>query len=669
MRFRFLGASDGHVTGSCTHFNFERKNTQFLVDCGLVQGEGYDVADNSKPFPFFPSEINFVLLTHAHQDHCGLIPRLYREGFTGRVICTKATARLATISLMDSVNHANGLYTEQDVKRIQFDYIDEREGFGFSRMLPIDTDLFASFSRASHILGATSITLGWINDEGEMHYMVMSGDLGCNTKENPYQPLLAGRQGVFSYPEAIVVESTYGGRVREKQFTDFDGRIAALKQIIQKEVFDKKSLLVVPAFSLQRTQEFLFDLHYVFTNHFATEELSQAPFEPLNPRYEGFQDNEWNHLLQQALMRAIETLPTDQANKWKNSIVKISDAGRENYSLIEGAEITISDVRKLVQEGRHFYPVDIVLDSPLAKKMSAVFRDELCRRQRKNPEKTVYRNRKFAERLGLEDEAQVDSVIKSVFQSDDGDNGAINIPLCVHTIRYESSFKTPRPSALQERGCILITGGGMCEGGPVVKHLGQVVAGKHPAAVLVTGYMAKGSLGDALLTISKAQDDGLPLPTESLKIGEKTVAPEDVTARVFNLSGYYSGHTDQEGLLDFVFNVIGDEKVQQDRKPAVVFLNHGQHAARKVLKETIEARVRSPKEGDRDIFSVELPDDRGLWYDLNVKQWLMPEPEAKTDALLRDLLLEQRKTNMLLQRLIEQKNINSGTLKSPRRTQ
>lgn len=72
MKIRFLGATDGHVTGSCTHFSYDRKNTQFLVDCGLVQGEGNDEADNGRPFPFSPCEIKFVLLTHAHLDHCGL---------------------------------------------------------------------------------------------------------------------------------------------------------------------------------------------------------------------------------------------------------------------------------------------------------------------------------------------------------------------------------------------------------------------------------------------------------------------------------------------------------------------------------------------------------------------------------------------------------------------
>mgnify|MGYP006342311167 CR=1 FL=1 len=327
MRLRFLGASDGHVTGSCTHFYYDRKKTHFLVDCGFVQGEGNDRVDNSRPFAFSPSEIAFVLLTHAHIDHCGLIPRLYKEGFTGKVICTKATARLASVSLMDSVRHVNGLFSEENVNQIRFECIDEREGFGLSRMLPIHNDLFASFSRSAHILGATSITIGWLNDQEEKVNMVMSGDLGNNTKANPYQPLLAGRQGIFGYPEAIVVESTYGGRARETKYSDFDGRITALKEIVQTEIFDKKALLVIPAFSLQRTQEVLLDFFQIFKNHYFSEAQSQSPVLPTNPMHDYFKDGRWNWQIQQAVNGAIAGLPESEQSKWTSSIFQEKTEG------------------------------------------------------------------------------------------------------------------------------------------------------------------------------------------------------------------------------------------------------------------------------------------------------------------------------------------------------
>lgn len=656
MKLRFLGASDGHVTGSCTHFYYDRKKTQFLVDCGFVQGEGNDRVDNSRPFEFSPSEIAFVLLTHAHIDHCGQIPRLYKEGFTGKVICMKATARLASLSLMDSVRHVNGLFSEEDVKQIRFEYIDERDGFGLSRMLPIHNDLFASFSRSAHILGATSIMIGWLNDQEEKVCMVMSGDLGNNTKANPYQPLLAGRQGIFGYPETIVVESTYGGRARETKYSDFEGRVAALRGIIQTEIFDNKALLIIPAFSLQRTQEVLLDLFQIFKNHYFTEAQSQSPVVPNNPMYDYFKDGRWNWQIQQAVISAIAGLPASEQSKWTSSIFqeKSESGGGHTFRLRDDSEIAISDVRALIADLQHTYPVDIVLDSPLAREMSAVFGDELCRRQRKNPSETVFRNRMMAERLGVSHEEQVDEIVRSLFPPNGSEE--MVIPLGIHGVKYQSNFKTPRPYALHGRGCILITGGGMCEGGPVVKHLETIASSNQQASILVTGYMAKGSLGDSLLAIGKARLDGLPPSPERISIGEQSVLPAAFQAKVIPAQGYYSGHADRDGLIDFIFGVMGEREPERSRLPATVFLNHGQHVARKGLKEAIEDRRLNPMPGDREISGIELPDDSGRWYDLNAKKWLELEYESKTDSLIKELLSEQRKTNMLLQQLVNQKS-------------
>lgn len=259
MRIRFIGASDDHVTGSCTHFSYDRKAVQFLVDCGLHQGENHALFKNRQKFPFDAADIKFVLLTHAHIDHCGLIPKLYRDGFQGVVFCTTATAQLARLSLLDSVRFSSGLYSEDDVKAIQFSCVDQRPDFGLSRYIPVDDDLFVSFTRTAHILGAMSLNISWNRDDGTRGDIVMSGDLGNNTKDNPCQPLLAGRQEPYGVPEYMVVESTYGSRVRSPHFSNYLARLDALTDVIKDAAFNRGKILI-PAFSLQRTQEILLDL-------------------------------------------------------------------------------------------------------------------------------------------------------------------------------------------------------------------------------------------------------------------------------------------------------------------------------------------------------------------------------------------------------------------------
>jgi len=665
MQFRFIGATGGHVTGSCTHFYYPRKDSQFLVDCGLVQGEGDDFKKNSSAFPFEPSEIDFVLLTHAHQDHCGLIPKLYKDGFKWKVICTKATARLTRLSLLDSAFHNEGLFSEGDVDCIRFDHIDDRQEFGWSRLLPIADDLFASFTRSAHILGATSITIGWLNQSSEKEYLVMSGDLGNNTKDNPYQPLLAGRQGIFGYPKAIIVESTYGGKDRDQASSDHEGRLECLRKIIQEEVFDKKSLVLIPAFSLQRTQELLFDLVLTFQRHFSSQELSQTPSYFPSDFDDEFENAAWDHAVHRCLLRAIGTLPVEDQDKWLNCFVEADSTGRENFRLVDNATVSVEDIKKLMTECRHTYPVDIVLDSILARKMSAVFRDELCSRQRFNPEETVYRNRHMAERFGLASELEVDALLKDLLPEDNDED--VTIPLGVHAIRYKTKYPTPRPSVLQEKGCILITGGGMCNGGPVLEHFKKTLIAKRRTVLLTNGYMATGSLGGAIQAVCQAKHDGTPLPVEPLEIGAERFNPEDVTLKLIQLQGYYSGHADQSGLMDFIFKVKSSDKLLLDSKSATVFINHGRHAIRTAFKNAIEVRASGRLQGDRAIDAVETPDDPMPWYDLDAGKWLEPVVETRTDSLLLELIAGQRKTNNLLQRLIDQRSIAEPYCESPQK--
>lgn len=496
----------------------------------------------------------------------------------------------------------------------------------------------------------------------------MSGDLGNNTKQNPYQPLLAGRQGIFGYPKAIIVESTYGGKDRDTESSDYEGRLECLRKIIQEEVFDKKSLIIIPAFSLQRTQELLFDLYLILQRYFSTAEMCQTSSYFPSDIYDEFENKAWDHLVHNCLLRAIGTLSVMDQDKWRNCFVATGDTGRENYRLVDNSEVSIDDIKKLMIESRHAYPVEIVLDSSLARKMSAVFRDELCRRQRFNSEETVYRNRYMAERFGLQSELEVDELVKKLLPVDNDEE--VTIPIGFHGISYKKNYKTPRPSVLQESGRILITGGGMCDGGPVQEHFKRTLTAKSRTVLITNGYMATGSLGGAIQAICQARQDGTPLPVDALEIGDQQFRPGDVTLKLIQLQGYYSGHADQGGLMDFIFKVKSSDKLLQGPKPATVFINHGRHATRTAFKKAIEARASNGLQGDRAIDCVETPDDPMGWYDLDAGKWLETVTETRTDSLLLELIAEQRKTNYLLQRLFDQGNAvhpERSTIPIPRR--
>lgn len=266
LKMKFVGAIEG-VTGSCTWLHHTDSDTQLLVDCGIHQGDENFVWQNSQPFPFDPKKIKYVLLTHAHLDHCGLLPRLIKEGFTGAVYATQATQELTRLMLKDA-GRISGEYSEEDVERIRWRPVDRNDDFRWgTHIVPLSSGLVMRYLRSSHILGACMFNLSWkVPKPGNPAELVdrnicFSGDIGCQSAENPYLPLMKDGHNPFpSGTDYIVVESTYGSRVRDTQYLCADNRLARLGQAIVHTLFDKGGKVLIPAFSLHRTQELLMDL-------------------------------------------------------------------------------------------------------------------------------------------------------------------------------------------------------------------------------------------------------------------------------------------------------------------------------------------------------------------------------------------------------------------------
>ncbi|MCE5188466.1 MAG: MBL fold metallo-hydrolase [Eubacteriales bacterium] len=255
MKLTFIGA-DHEVTGSCSHLELGGK--RILVDYGMEQGK--DFYQNA-PLPSLPTEIDEVLLTHAHMDHAGLLPLLYKNGFRGPIHATKATCNLCDIMLRDSAHiqefeaewrNRKGarsgeapyvpLYTMEDAQGVLKLFVPHSYDAKFTLYDGIDV----RFTDAGHLLGSSYIEI-WVNENGEQRKIVFSGDIG-----NINQPLLRD-PSLVDEADYIMVESTYGDRVHEAP-PDY---ALALADVLQR-TFDRGGNVVIPSFAVGRTQELLY---------------------------------------------------------------------------------------------------------------------------------------------------------------------------------------------------------------------------------------------------------------------------------------------------------------------------------------------------------------------------------------------------------------------------
>jgi len=262
MKIAFHGAARA-VTGS-KHLISLKDNTKILLDCGMFQGMGEVTGKLNGYFGFEPSGITFMILSHAHIDHCGLLPRLVAEGFSGNIYCTSATMDLARILLMDSAKihtqdaeYANRkkakdeadetpLYTEDDVVKAlgQFKIVDYNVDF------KISAEIMLRFTDAGHILGSAAVHLA-IMEDNKLSKITFSGDVGR------YGDLLLKNPQTFPQADYIIMESTYGDSLHK----DLEPIEHMLLEIINHTCNIKKGKVIIPAFSVGRTQELLYALN------------------------------------------------------------------------------------------------------------------------------------------------------------------------------------------------------------------------------------------------------------------------------------------------------------------------------------------------------------------------------------------------------------------------
>jgi len=257
MKLHFYGGAKV-VTGA--NYLLEVGKTKIVVECGMFQGSEELTELNYEPFPFDPKIIDYVFITHSHLDHCGRLPKLIKDGFSGKIICSPPTKDLMSVALADSVHllaqeakelGKETLYEEQHVKKMT----SLAETYKFDKKIKLNNSVEFRLKEAGHILGSTMYEF-WLKQKDKKVKISFTGDLG-----NPPTPLLNSPSQI-NHTDYLIIESAYGDRLHE----DRQERKLKLERTIEDAITDK-AVMLIPSFAMERTQELLYELNDLIENN------------------------------------------------------------------------------------------------------------------------------------------------------------------------------------------------------------------------------------------------------------------------------------------------------------------------------------------------------------------------------------------------------------------
>lgn len=508
MKITFLGATRT-VTGS--NFLVEASGKKFLVDCGMYQGKGTVEEQNYQGFEYNPGEIDFMILTHAHIDHSGRIPKLYKDGFKGPVYAQKATCDLCGLMLPDSGHiqemesvwknkkrvrkgekELNPLYTAQEA----IDSLEILRPVHYDEIIEVDENIHIRFNDAGHMLGSSVVEI-WAKEDEKETKAVFTGDLGNNDI-----PLL-GEPTMIEDADYLIMESTYGSRLHNRN----DQKAEMFLDIVS-ETIDNGGKVIIPSFAVGRTQEILYELNKIKEN------------------------------------------TTDE---------------------------------KFLREYETLMKVPVYVDSPLAISATQV----------------------FSENMDLFDEETKQRIEK-------GDN-----PLEFPGLRFTPTAEESKALNEDSSPAIVISASGMCEVGRIKHHLKHNLWNPN-STILFVGYQGVGTLGYNIVN-----------GAETVKIFGEEIA---VNARIEYIEGY-SGHADQEGLMNFIYSFR--------ERPKHIFLVHGEKEAQETLKEKILEDIG---------IDVTIP-EYGETYELNEEIVMTNKIERRISSTLRREVMDR--LNLIKREMLE----------------
>lgn len=273
MKISFLGAAK-IVTGS--NFLIETKNTKFLIDCGMFQGSKSINRMNYEPFSFNPGEIDFMVLSHAHIDHSGRIPKLTKKGFKGNIYTTKATTDLCSIMLPDS-GHIQEMENKWDNRKRRrsggklreplYTVKEAEESLKYfkpvlyNQKIKLSEEVTLRFRDAGHILGSSIIELWIKEEEGKETKLVFSGDLGRRDR-----PILRD-PSIIDEADYLIVESTYGNKLHHPSEDDAKELISIINATAKRG-----GNVVIPSFAIERAQDIIYELNKYYTEYVKSED-------------------------------------------------------------------------------------------------------------------------------------------------------------------------------------------------------------------------------------------------------------------------------------------------------------------------------------------------------------------------------------------------------------
>ena len=268
MNLTFHGAART-VTGS-KHLIELKNGKKILLDCGMFQGLGKKTDELNGDLGFDASEVTYMFLSHAHIDHSGLIPKLIKDGYQGKIYCTAGTKDLATILLrdsakiqMDDVRYYNKRRAKQHLPPVEALYDDEDAenaiprltAVDYGKWIKIDNEIEVMFADAGHIIGSASVHVR-LTENGKTEQLSFSGDVGR------YRDIILKSPQPFPQADYIIIESTYGNSLHDEVFNSPD----QLLGFVEKTCVEKKGKLIIPAFSVGRTQELLYFLNTLYND-------------------------------------------------------------------------------------------------------------------------------------------------------------------------------------------------------------------------------------------------------------------------------------------------------------------------------------------------------------------------------------------------------------------